>query len=205
MKLLRVTALTILSILPSLTTALTVEELLASLSDDQVENFQNIDPTQYELITDLLTPVLVLENEEDRFFIVDEVLWLFTNYSVQTMNNAFDEFEYAGIPLTVEQKIEIENFVAEENLNLARQILETRASIEEINAETARLREFNLTKQKELDALRDEAAALRDEAAALRDEAAAARARIAQIEQRIARIQRVIDQTREVIADLEAL
>lgn len=189
MKLLRITALMTLSILPSLASALTVEELVASLSEDQLEKFQSIDASRYDFIADLLAPALSLDNEEDQFFIVDEVMLLFAHYGEQTMQNVFDEFEHAGIELTAEEKVEIENLVAEENLNFARQILETGASIEEINAEIARLRQSNQ--------------AMREALAELNRQLAESRAERDRVLQESTRILKLISETDRGIQQLE--
>lgn len=210
MKFNEIFAAILLATFPSFATALTTEELVASLDENQAKKFQNIDADQHEWITKLLAPAFLLEDEENRFFIVDEVLLLFTVYSEKLAKNVFDEFEYAGIALTIEQREAIEELIAEKNLELTRQIIETRASSDVSRAELARLQATNSAKEQQIQELQDELTALRDEETALRDEEARlrnvsseAQAREAALIQEIAYINAAIIETQATIRLIE--
>lgn len=180
-----------LAALPSLATALTMEELVAVLDEDQVQRIEDIDADFYPRMLATFVPVLELSDQTNKDRAIRRIFNFYESPEQEAAEQLLSRFERYGVETSQVEINKLLDFAVTQEIEFERQILATAASIEQIDVETARMRAENVVRHRRLKAINERLAESREQLAVLLLERE--------------RLLRLIASTDEVISDLEAL
>ncbi len=204
LKILVICAALICAWVPSSAFALTMEELIAALDEEQAVRLEDVAPEAIPLMLTIFPYALNIEDGKNRGRAIRRVFGFAESPETHSLEQLLKRFDRYGVTVPHGEVAVLYEFAVEMELEYARQIIETQASVELIEAETLRMRERNgqleqdiLIKQAELEAIRANTAQIEANTARLE-------ANTARLEAEIVRLRALQVAVAETIAVLEA-